>query len=547
MATRHLTYTFASLGEFIDTYEKAISKGGLFIGPEHFEGELAAELKLDLQVPIAGRVGPIVAQVVHRAPDGGVGVRLPDVPEDAKAAFRSVFELVAEIRDYLVKSGQYVSRADYDKAVQAAESSAAQAAAAGAGSGPVRRTTRGFPVPDMSATDPALSGSMTDRSLRDAMVQLAVEQVTGLMTIKYPDNRVRYGFWDRGGPVGWRTDPMTEDEVLGVLLYKAEQITKEQIAKSLELMEQSGSRQGEAFVQMGVMTYPQLIMVLGKQNEFILQRVMQDKVGQWSFHLLPSLPEQFLAPAIKVPSLLFRALYSRARDLNSSELASLLLPHLDQYLALDPASRQVISEIKFQKKEQGLVDVIESSSWRLRELYSVSPLSRAITSAVIWALDEMGFLAFEETEDLERYLARVSGRISRKRAHLKDTHFGVLELHWICLNEEVDQNYRRLKEEFKSDRFHDLSPELTEDLGKINARLDEAFEAIETDRARRAYRATVIEQDSIMQSADLLSKKGEMAIMRKDKREAVSCFSKAVELVPGEAGFRDGLRRSSSM
>jgi len=545
MATRHLTYTFGSLAEFITTYEGALSKGGLFIDADRYEGELAAELKLDLVVPLAGRVGPVLAQVVHRAPEGGVGVRIPEMGGEAKQSFRKIFELVAEVRDYLVTTGQYVSRADYDQAVQVAQRAALQAGTSGGGQ--ARRTSRGFPVPDMSRTESALHGSMSDRSLRDAMVQLAVEKVTGLMTIKYPDKSIRYGFWDRGGPVGWRTDPMAEDEVLGVLLFKAEQITEEQIAQSLEIMEETGSRQGEAFVQMGIMTYPQLIMVLGKQNEFVLQRVMQDRQGDWTFHLLPELPEQFLASAIKVTSLLFRALYSRARDLSSAELTTLLLPHLDQYIALDKASRQVIAEIKFVKKERGLVEVIESSSWRLRELYSVSPMSRAVTSAVIWALDEMGFLVFELTEDLERYLARVSGRISRKQAQLKDTHFGVLELHWICLNEDVGVNYRRLKEEFKADRYHDLTDISLEDLGKINVRLDEAHAAVEAERSRRTYRATVIEKDAIVQSADLLGKKGEMAIMRQDKAEAISCFSKASELVPSEAKYRDGLRRSQGI
>jgi hypothetical protein len=379
------------------------------------------------------------------------------------------------------------------------------------------------------------------------MVQLAIEQVTGLMTIRYPDKTVRYGFWDRGGPVGWRTDPLAEDEVLGTLLFQAKQVTKEQVQESLELMEQTGSRQGEAMVQMGIMTYPQLVMVLGKQNEFVLQRVMQDRKGEWFFHLLPSLPEQFLAPAIKVPSLLFRALYSRARDLNSKELASLLAPRLDQYLSLDEDSKQVLAEMKFLKKERGLVDVIASSSWRLRELYSVSPLSRAITSAAIWALDEMGFLEFDETEDLERYLARVAGRIARKKAQLRDSHFGVLEIHWICLIEDIEESYRRLKEEFKASRFHDLSEENLQDLTRINERIEEAYAEIHNDRSRRVYRATVIEKDSIVQSAELLGKQGEMAIMRNDRREAVGCFAKASELVPAEARFRDGLQRASSM
>jgi hypothetical protein len=545
MAIRNLTDTFASIGEFIQVYESALSKGGLFIESDRFKGDLAKEVKIDLVLPLGKRVGPLDAQVVHTTNKGDVGVRFPNISEEAKLNFRQLFEFVADVRDYLVSSGKYVTRTDFEAGMNQARADAA-AYASQTGGAPIRRG-RGIPVPDVRSIAPALNGAMNNRSLRDAMVQLAIEQVTGMLTVRYPDGRVRYGFWDRGGPVGWRTDPVTEDEVLGLLLYQAEQLTKEQIKESLAIMESNGSRQGEALVTMGIMTYPQLIMVLGKQNEFVLQRVMQDRQGKWSFHLLPSLPEQFLASPIKVPSLLFRALYSRARDMNSSELFELQNHLLDKYVSIEKETKQMVSEIKFQKKEAGLIEVIQASSWRVRELFSVSPLSRAMTSAVIWALDEMKLLAYEETEDLERYLARVGGRISRKKSQLQDNNFSVLELHWICLPDEVHDRYKRLKEEFKNDRYHDLSADQLSDLEQINVRLDDAFGQIETDRERRAYRAKVIEKDTIFQSAELLGNKGEMAIMRRDKREAMTCYAKATELMPNESKFKDGYRRAQAV
>ena len=55
-----------------------------------------------------------------------------------------------------------------------------------------------------------------------------------------------------------RTDPIQEHEVLGSLLYKAGQITKEQVAVSLEQMKAQGIRQGEAFIEMGLMSFTQL-------------------------------------------------------------------------------------------------------------------------------------------------------------------------------------------------------------------------------------------------------------------------------------------------
>ncbi|MEC8278374.1 MAG: hypothetical protein VX026_11685, partial [Myxococcota bacterium] len=71
------------------------------------------------------------------------------------------------------------------------------------------------------------------------------------------------------------------------------------------------------------------------------------------------------------------------------------------------------------------------------------------------------------------------------------------------------------------------------------------YQMLKTDSSRREYRLKVVERDLIVNSADLLSKKGEMAIMRFDKREACACFSKALELMPNKSEFREGLRRAT--
>ncbi len=51
----------------------------------------------------------------------------------------------------------------------------------------------------------------------------------------------------------------------------------------------------------------------------------------------------------------------------------------------------------------------------------------------------------------------------------------------------------------------------------------------------------------IVQSAELLAKKGEMAIMKKDYREANLCWGKAMELVPGRSEFREGYQRAQAL
>ena len=156
---------------------------------------------------------------------------------------------------------------------------------------PAKPKGRGFPVPALDGLAPLLEGDLSGSQLLDMTLELAAKRITGVLTLKLADGRTRYGFWNKGGPVAFRTDPLSEAEVLGVLLFKAGQITKEQLQESLALMEQNNSYQGEALISMGVMTFAQLVMVLQKQCEYILQRTLRIKTGTWHFHDLEDLPE----------------------------------------------------------------------------------------------------------------------------------------------------------------------------------------------------------------------------------------------------------------
>ena len=223
----------------------------------------------------------------------------------------------------------------------------------------------------MSSVAPARSGDLGAKELQDAFVDLAVTRATGLFTATFPDGKTRYAFWSKGGPVAFRTEPLQEMEVLGVLLYKAKQISKEQLATSLQLMESDSCRQGEALMEMNVLTFPQLIMVLGKQVELILQRVMDATEGTWTFHPLDTLPEQFLPPPLRVPAMIYRAMVKKNSTLKNEERSALLGPYLDQYTSITKDKEPLLKEMRFDKTERKFLEVIHSRTWRLRELFSV--------------------------------------------------------------------------------------------------------------------------------------------------------------------------------
>lgn len=544
MAIRRVTHTYRTVVEFLEDHAGTLGQGGLLLPAGTVSGELAAELKLDLLVPPLGRLGPIDAQVVHRGSDGSVALRIAEWPAPVTQRIDELHAAVKDLKAWWLASGQVAAagRGERRQAEAAQGKPAPQAAPAGASGG------RGIPVPDLGDRAPDAQGKGTLDELRALFTRLAVDRSSGLFTHRSPGGRVRRGFWSQGGPVAWRSDPIDESEVLGVLLYKAEQLTREQLSESLEIMQRDGCRQGDALISMGLMSFPQLVMVLGKQCEFVLQRVLSEPAGSWTFHHLDTMPERFLPSPIRVPAMIFRTLFQQARSLKGDQVYEGLQPYLDQYVYLPEASIELIPEMRFGPQEGRLVETIRAGSWRLRELYAVSPMSRSLTAAAMLAFKQLEFVAYKTQQDDTRLLAGLSTVLARKKSQiLKGTHFEVLEVHWICVGEEVEVAYKRLKEEYTVERFRKLGPEAVKDCELINARLDEGRRVLTDEHRRREYRKEVIEETKIATSAELLDRQGEMALMRNDRKAAQTCYGKAAELVPGNASYRASFARAKGL
>ncbi len=564
MAVRSASRTYPTLRSFLEDWHGTLRLGAVALPPGSLDGEPAATLKLDLVVPLVGRVGPIEVQLLQAMPGGGAVFRVPEWPAGVLDAVKRVEDEVQELKAWLLQSGQLtLPRGDVDgelralrARVQDLESRPARVGAAPGAAGPAAAPAaveggvveRGLPVPDVSGLAPALAGTMGDRSLRDAMMELALERVTGLLTIEHPDGSVRWGYWHKGGPVAWRTEPIVEDEVLGILLFRANQITRDNLEASLDLMERNGVRQGEALIEIGVITFAQLVLLLQKQCEFVFQRVVREREGKWTFHVLSELPERFVAPALRVPSLLFRSLRQHVKDMAAEELATTLRPWLDKYVYIAEGAPRVLDEMKTNSEEQGFFKIVGSTSYRLRELFAVSNLSRSATAGMIWTLADLHLIEFRDEEAGSRGVERLARVLDdRRRAVTKGTLFEALDLHWICTSAEVEMAWRRLSKEYGPDSHARWGAENAKSIAQLYEKLEAAYNRLRVDARRREYRAEILEKMKIEQSAEMLAKKGEMAVMKESAREALECYVKACELMPNVAEYQAGLQQARNM
>ncbi len=577
MAVRSATRTYPTLRAFLEDWHTTLRLGAITIPKESTGGDPASEMRVDLVIPLAGRLGPIPVQLIRNLPDGAAAFRIPEWPPNVSASIDALLATVDDLRAWMLGAG-LVAMPDATGAGTVAQEEiqalrarvkelesrparvvhvAAPAGDGGGGSGGARILVdeegnriveRGLVIPDLSGEAPALSGQLGDRSLRDALMELALERATGLLTLTLPDGRMRWGIWSKGGPVGWRAEPIVEDEVFGILLFRASQLTREQLEQSLSIMEDSGVRQGEALIEMGVLQFAQVVMLLQKQAEFVFQRVIRERAGSWTFHLLAETPERYVSPPLRVASLLFRALRTHVRDMPAEELANTLRPWLDKYVYFADGAQRMLEEMKTNSEETGFFKILGATSYRLRELFSVSNLARSATAGMIWTLAELSLVEFRDAEAQSRGFERLARVLDdRLRAVVKGTLFEALDLHWICVNEDVEAAWKKLGPEFSPENIARWGEEHRATLQQIHAGMQRSYDRLKVESKRREYRAEIMEKIMIEHSAELLAKKGEMAFMKENGREARDCFVKAAELMPKVAEYQTGLARARQM
>ena len=403
---------------------------------------------------------------------------------------------------------------------------------------------RGLVVPEVGHLPVLAKGSLGDKSLRDLFMQIAVEKQTGLLTMTLPGGRMRWGFIQKGGPVAFRAEPMVEQEVLGVLLFKAGTITKEQLAQSLTIMDDRGMRQGEALIDMGVLTFSQLVLVLQKQVEFVLIQALAEPAGQWVFHALEEHSERFVAPPMRVAAYLFRDLRSKAKGMAAEDMAGFLRPRLESYVFIKPGVERTLEEMRLSVDESAFLKVVSGTSYRVREVPSVSTLSRGQTAIMLWCLTELGLIEFRTEAAAARGAEKTAAYLASRKATLdKGSYFDQLEAHWMCTSEDVEKAWKKFNQEFPADNPLKYGAAHEADVRRLIAAVRTAYDTLSNESKRREYRLTKIEKVMIEQSAIMLYQKGDMAMMKDSLAEAYDCFSKAVELMPTVGEYRGALER----
>ena len=150
-------------------------------------------------------------------------------------------------------------------------------------------------------------------------VQVQSNQRTGLVVLDV-DGVERFALVQSGKIVAWRSDPIIEEETLGQLLLRSEQIERAELQDALEKMGQTGQRLGQVLQGMDILTEAQVNAAIHSQLVYVFQKVLAMRTGEFQFYGFQSLPEMYPWKPIQPVSLLMEKLRQASQAMEHSPL-----------------------------------------------------------------------------------------------------------------------------------------------------------------------------------------------------------------------------------
>ncbi|MBN2493670.1 MAG: DnaJ domain-containing protein [Deltaproteobacteria bacterium] len=421
----------------------------------------------------------------------------------------------------------------------------------------------------------AFEGSWEDELDRipfpEVLARLRRQRANGSLLLRSGKRKKIVSLRD-GEPIQVRSNRL--QDCLGQLLVRARMISESDCARSLALMEESGRRQGSVLLEMGCISPNTLKRALEKQFLLKLLDVFTWKDGAFKFKPSDQPPAQHVPGESSLVSVLragIRKGFSRAR------IESLLGERLDHYPTPHPDPLLRFQDTQLDPEEEALVERLDGRR-SLRQIAAESPdpervlqLVYALVCTSMFELRAQAAEAIFEEEGTEDAVPDLSGEdeeplrptsgltevresLALKIQQLEDQDY------FQRLGVERDASHTRITKAFfeMARRYHPdrqghrestqvrrLSKQLFHKVCEAHATLSDAQEREKYERcqigpgAPQAVSGPDESADEARRtlSAELLFRKGQQAMQRREYTRACGLLGEALALCPDEAEY----------
>ncbi|RMG04315.1 MAG: DUF4388 domain-containing protein [Nitrospirae bacterium] len=323
-----------------------------------------------------------------------------------------------------------------------------------------------------------LEGNLKDHSLPSILVYLNSINATGTLT-------VRSDIWSKNiylidGNVIFASSTYADDR-LGEMLLKAGKITLEQYNKSVEMLKETGKRQGAILVELGYLTPKELFWGVKHQVQEIIYSLFQVENADYRFVSGHAADDEVITLKMSLGKLIFEGV----KRINNWTRMKSEIPPLDTIMRLSTDPRRLFQEIEFGEGEREVLSLVKQGKTIEEILNSFSGGSfNALQS--VYTLYSIGIIEPKEAENGQEgiTLEELTESIREEEAEfVREAEELFSRLHELKPSEllgvtaedtpqSIKKKYYKLAKKFHPDRYFSIKQE------HIKGKLTVLFDAI---------------------------------------------------------------------
>ncbi len=400
----------------------------------------------------------------------------------------------------------------------------------------------GPPLPWIEPTsEPDREELLADDRVNDILLQLSQDAITGMAVVSTGgDEDPKYQvLLDSGFIVEVVRSPRDADVELGPMLYKADRITKQQLAMTAAHADEHGNSVERSLLELGILDPERIRQAIAGRLTYLLNEISNLTSGKVEIYEGASLPAGFLpTPPLRVHMAIERILFKRyfedfkAQSLKDREAT--MRPQLESYPEIVPEESERVDRTLTEEEHVQLLENVISGRKRLQEVITESGISHADTYAVVYTLHRMGLLRFDhslhQTVVRERYRENVT--VKYLSVH-KASYFEVLNVHWSSYDDAIQKAYDELVQAFDPAQVpENLESEVHQRVSEIRDRVESAYQVLSSRDTRHAYRKRIMPEYKLAHAIPLFLKQGELAEKRRQWEDAMDSVKRVLEIDP---------------
>jgi tetratricopeptide (TPR) repeat protein len=377
-------------------------------------------------------------------------------------------------------------------------------------------------------TDIPFSGDVKDISLSKLLANLNRNRKTGTLVIKAPVFTKKV-YLIKGDAIF--ASSTYEDDRLGEMLIKAGKITMEQYDRSVELLKQTGKRQGAILVELGYLTPKDLFWGVKYQVKEIIYSLFQIEDAKYEF-IEGEIPTN---EVITLKMSMGNLIYEGVRRIDNWTRIRREMPDANTILKLSTNPLTLFQDIELTPQDRKMLATVDGNR-TIKELINGSWIGSFEAMKILYVLWSIGIVEEKqeileqldeemETITFEDILQPVSEEeeVFRKRVdEIYSTLNGISANNLLEVGENPDEetlikNYYRLSKEFHPDRY------FASDDPSIKDKLTAIFDAI--TQAYNQLKDSVTSKEEVI----LSEKKEEQTQEVSAARDAEDHFKHGIE------------------